>query len=125
MALSAPRNSWCTVNWVLHTGNSHVRHKGNWRKKTILQQRLFGRRVKVGRKNYYYDGLLEGFKNGRKIKLIDYERHSHGVISVPAKVADEIQQILAALKVDHRIIQYHKPENYYTWKYGQDMVEPI
>ncbi len=105
---------WRTVAWELHS-----EHPPNSRKKTLLYQRLFGRRVRKGGKEYRYDGLLEGFKGQHRVRFVDYERHSRGVIAVPREVADKIGKILAELKIDHRIIQYRKPENYLRRTYEE------
>jgi len=103
---------WCTVNWELHS-----EHPANASRKTRLYHKLFGRKVVKDGREYFYDGVLEGFKGRRRVRFIDYERHSPGVISVPKQIADTIARILAELKIDHRIIQYNKAANYFMRTY--------
>jgi len=109
----ASASAWCTVNWQLQSQNP----RNGW-KKPLFYYKLFGRKAKKNGKEYFYDGILAGWKNHRRVKLVDYERHSPGVIAVPEDVGEKLGEILAELKIDHRIIPYDKTTNYLRRTYS-------
>lgn len=98
------------VVWEVH---------GIGRKLTQLHRGLFGRRVKKKSKFYYYDGLLGGWKNGRPIKIVGYERWGKANISVPASLENEIHRLLDDLKIDCRTIPYSTKDNLYLRRYSE------
>ena len=83
-----------------------------------LHYRLFGRRTKKDGRPYYYDGILAGWKNGRRVKLVEYERFGPTNISVPADLADQILKLFKELRIDHRLISYNSRNNLFSKTYS-------
>lgn len=92
--------------------------KGSNQKNTSLHHRLFGRRVKSRGIVFYYDGLLAGFKAGRKVKFADYERFGPRSLSIPADLQEPIKRIFGELNIDHRLILYDTGHNVYRKIYS-------
>lgn len=93
--------------------------KGNLASNARLHHLLFGRRVKVRGHDFFYDGLLAGFKNGRRIKLVDYERFGPLNLSVPGELEPQIIHIFETVRIDHRVIRYNAKKNLFSKTYDE------
>ena len=91
--------------------------KGDAKRKSKAHYRLFGHKVKRQGKTYYYDGVLQGFKDGRKVPLISYEHYGRAHISVPASEAERIIEILTEAKADNISIGYNTRRNLYVKRF--------
>ena len=89
--------------------------KGDKKKAARLSAKLMGCRVSRGGTVVCYDGLLMGFKDGRRVRLVDFERLGPGSISVPRELKESIRTILGELDIDGRAIEYDGRNNFY-WK---------
>ena len=85
----------------------------NARKKTALHRKLFGFKVRVRDKNYYYDGLLKGWKGGRRVILVVFEKIANGHYVFDEETAEQVSNILGKLKIDHRLLPYDGKNNYF------------
>jgi len=88
--------------------------KGDAKRTNRAHYRLFGRQIKREGKTYYYDGILQGFKDGKKVPLINYEHYGRAHISVPASEADRVVEALTEAKADNISITYNTRRNLYV-----------
>jgi hypothetical protein len=95
--------------------------KGDHKKSTYLHRCLFGHRIKRNRDFVCFDGLLSGFKDGKRVKLVDWERFGPRNLSVPADLEDQLVSLFDKLRVDHRIIQYDTRVNLFSKRYPSDV----
>ena len=89
--------------------------KGDRKKAARLSIKLFGRKLKRNGKVVCYDGLLAAFKDGRRMKRVDFERLGPASVSVPRELKEPIRAILGKLDIDGRAIEYDGRNNFY-WK---------
>jgi len=82
------------------------------KKKVALHRKLFGFRVRNHGKYYYYDGLLKGWKNGRKVILIVFDKVANGHYVFDEETTEKVSIILSKLRIDHRILPYQRKNNY-------------
>ena len=94
--------------------------KGDHRKSTYLHRCLFGHRIRHNGEFVCFDGLLSGFKDGKRVKLVDWERFGPRNLSVPADLEDQMVSLLDKLRMDHRIIQYDSRINLFSKRYKND-----
>ena len=91
---------------------------GDALKSTKLHRALFGRKTKVKGQVFFYDGILKGWKNGRKVKLVDYDRFGPVNLSLPANLKPQVKKLFDVLDIDVRMIHYDRKNNYYRKTYG-------
>lgn len=96
--------------------------KASHLKTAKLHYRFFGRRVRVKGQVFYYDGLLAGFKNGRRIKLVNFERFGPTNISMPADLQDTVIKLFGELRIDHRVITYDARNNLFSKTYTSTQI---
>jgi len=82
------------------------------KKKTTLHRKLFGFKVWSSGKEYYYDGLLKGWKDKRRVIFLVFDKIANGHYVFDEETADKVSEILSKLKVDHRILPYQRKANY-------------
>jgi len=96
--------------------NTHQLNRAR-RKTTYIHRRLFGHRIRRNGQVICFDGVLSGFKDGKRVKLVDWERFGPRNLSVPANLEDQIVALLDELRIDHRVIQYDAQLNLFSKRY--------
>jgi hypothetical protein len=71
-----------------------------------------GSKIEAKIKYYYYDGLLKGWKGGRKVILKVFDKISNGHYVFDEETTEKVSEILSRLRIDHRILPYRRKSNY-------------
>lgn len=77
-----------------------------------MHRRLFGFKVRSRNREYYYDGLLKGWKDGRRVILMVFDKIANAHYVFDEETADKVSDILTKLRIDHRILPYDRKNNF-------------
>lgn len=102
-----PKEDWVELAWWMTQDDNN--------KRVYLHHKMYGRSFFLKGKEYYYDGILRGWKmvkgKMKRVKLHDFLILGQAHIVIPQELKSELGRILLDLEIDHRWHPYMPRKN--------------